>query len=265
MDMSWIETSLTRIERQLRELIEGDPPAEGIPVRLHHQLEKELAAAMRTTVQAIPSKNSDGSQPAIPDEYTIIVSPQSAELLLTHPKELDILAQHVKDASARLGFRAASAPIVRVVADPNTEGLQVIAGYSQAMHINTHTAIVDGGSTNGNGALEEASPTGFLIVNGLATYLLTRKVSNLGRDAGNHIQVDDPRVSRFHAQIRLIHGRFVIFDLDSSGGTFVNGIAITSQILNPGDVILLAGVPLVYGQEQGVQDGYTQEVPADHQ
>jgi pSer/pThr/pTyr-binding forkhead associated (FHA) protein len=44
------------------------------------------------------------------------------------------------------------------------------------------------------------------------------------------------------------------------GGTFVNEVAVSSHVLNPGDVIRLAGVPLVYGQEDASQVGYTQEL-----
>ena len=55
----------------------------------------------------------------------------------------------------------------------------------------------------------------------------------------------------------LIQGRFVIFDLDSMGGTFVNDVAVSSHVLNPGDVIRLAGVPLVYGLEEDLPDWVT--------
>jgi hypothetical protein len=41
----------------------------------------------------------------------------------------------------------------------------------------------------------------------------------------------------------------MIFDLQSSGGTYLNGEPITQAELNPGDVISLAGVPMVYGQD----------------
>jgi pSer/pThr/pTyr-binding forkhead associated (FHA) protein len=62
-----------------------------------------------------------------------------------------------------------------------------------------------------------------------------------------------------HAQLRLVRGQFVIFDLDSTGGTFVNGQRIRQQALRAGDVISLAGVPLVYGQETP-EPGDTQDV-----
>jgi pSer/pThr/pTyr-binding forkhead associated (FHA) protein len=41
----------------------------------------------------------------------------------------------------------------------------------------------------------------------------------------------------------------VVFDLDSSGGTLVNGRRVLQQALQPGDVVSLAGVPLVFGQD----------------
>ena len=62
-----------------------------------------------------------------------------------------------------------------------------------------------------------------------------------------------------HAQLRAVRGRFVIFDLDSSGGTFVNGERVYQAKLAAGDVITLSGVPLVYGQDPSGQ-GETQDL-----
>jgi pSer/pThr/pTyr-binding forkhead associated (FHA) protein len=59
----------------------------------------------------------------------------------------------------------------------------------------------------------------------------------------------DPRVSRAHAQIRAIRGQYVLFDLNSTGGTMVNGRRVHQCALKPGDVISLSGVPLIYGEE----------------
>jgi len=65
----------------------------------------------------------------------------------------------------------------------------------------------------------------------------------------NQLVVDDPRVSRYHAQIRYVRSHFTIFDLNSTGGTFVNGQRTTQSVLYPGDVISLAGMPIVFGQD----------------
>jgi hypothetical protein len=89
----------------------------------------------------------------------------------------------------------------------------------------------------------------FIIVNGLETISLTQSVFNIGRRLGNDLVIEDTRISREHAQIRAVKGQYVIFDLNSTGGTFVNSVRISQQSLFPGDVISLAGVPLVYGQD----------------
>lgn len=89
----------------------------------------------------------------------------------------------------------------------------------------------------------------YLIVNGLQTVQITQSVFNIGRRLENDLVIEDQRISREHAQIRAIKGQYVIFDLNSTGGTFVNSVRISQQPLYPGDVISLAGVPLVYGQD----------------
>jgi pSer/pThr/pTyr-binding forkhead associated (FHA) protein len=90
----------------------------------------------------------------------------------------------------------------------------------------------------------------FLIVNGWDIFPLDQAVINIGRRSTNHLAIDDPRVSRQHAQIRATQGRYKIFDLDSTGGTFINKKQVKQSLLRPGDVISLAGVHLIYGQER---------------
>ena len=88
----------------------------------------------------------------------------------------------------------------------------------------------------------------FLIIEGVKVHPLKESVINIGRRLENHVVIDDPRISRNHAQLRAIKGRFVLFDLNSSGGTYVNGQRIGQGLLYPGDLISLAGVNLVFMQ-----------------
>ncbi len=89
----------------------------------------------------------------------------------------------------------------------------------------------------------------FVIVDGVKVIPLTQPLVRVGRRLENNLVLDDPRVSRTHAELRAINGRYVLFDLNSTGGTFVNGLRITQSVVYPGDVISLAGVNLVYGQK----------------
>jgi sigma-B regulation protein RsbU (phosphoserine phosphatase) len=59
----------------------------------------------------------------------------------------------------------------------------------------------------------------------------------IGRDAYNHIIVKDPRVSRQHARVTPEAGGFVVYDLDSANGTFVNGAPVRRRRLTPGDML----------------------------
>ena len=89
----------------------------------------------------------------------------------------------------------------------------------------------------------------FVIVDSYKVIPLTRAVVNIGRRVDNDLVLDDPRVSRKHVQLRATNGRYVIFDLDSTGGVYVNGQRVEQGVLYPGDTISLGGVSLVYGQK----------------
>lgn len=88
----------------------------------------------------------------------------------------------------------------------------------------------------------------YLIVNS-EVFPLTKPILNIGRKLDNHIVIHDPRVSRNHAQIRLMEGQFVILDLNSTGGTLVNDQTITKSVLYSGDSISLAGVMVKFVQD----------------
>ncbi len=60
----------------------------------------------------------------------------------------------------------------------------------------------------------------------------------IGRDASNGVSINDAEVSRKHAKLSLHGTAYVIQDLGSTNGTFVNGQRVTgSQVLNPGDTV----------------------------
>lgn len=89
----------------------------------------------------------------------------------------------------------------------------------------------------------------YLIIDGVRIQPLKEAVVNIGRRLENHVIIDDPRISRHHVQLRAMRGHYVLFDLNSTGGTFVNGQRTTRTVLYPNDVISLAGVILVFDQD----------------
>ena len=96
---------------------------------------------------------------------------------------------------------------------------------------------------------EPIPPNAFFIVDGIKFYPLVKAVISIGRRLENDLVIDDPRVSRNHARLRAIEGHFVLFDLNSTGGTFVNGNRVSETIIYPNDTISLGGVKIVYKQD----------------
>lgn len=67
----------------------------------------------------------------------------------------------------------------------------------------------------------------------------------LGRDKGDLLLPDD-QISSSHCLIQLVNSEHVVFDMNSSNGTFVNGKKIVRQSLNHSDTILIGRTVLMY-------------------
>ena len=65
----------------------------------------------------------------------------------------------------------------------------------------------------------------------------------------NQLVLEDPHISRRHAQLRVRGNRYVLYDLNSIAGTRVNGKVVQEWVLRPGDVVTLATVQLIYGED----------------
>ena len=62
------------------------------------------------------------------------------------------------------------------------------------------------------------------------------------------IQIDDPLVSRDHLLLRAKQGYYLLFDLSSTGGTFINNQPVKTATLKPGDVVRIGKTLLIYNQ-----------------
>ena len=84
-------------------------------------------------------------------------------------------------------------------------------------------------------------------VPGVRAIPLAQQVCLLGASPLSDIYVDNPYVSRMHAQILSDQGRFRIRDLGSKNGTFVNGTRLKDEPrqLESGDRIELADAQVV--------------------
>jgi len=76
----------------------------------------------------------------------------------------------------------------------------------------------------------------------------------IGRGKEAKITIDDARSSRIHCSILYWNDIFVIRDMNSSNGTFLNGEKIEVAKLNPGDVITVGDTEIHASTEAGNLD-----------
>lgn len=73
---------------------------------------------------------------------------------------------------------------------------------------------------------------------------------SIGRRAENDLVLESPQVSRQHCQLRLRHGQYWLFDLQSKHGCYLNQQRVHQAALQSGDVITLGNVSLLYWQAE---------------
>ena len=73
------------------------------------------------------------------------------------------------------------------------------------------------------------------------------QMANIGRDATQcDVVLDDDSASAEHARIREEGGQYVLYDLASTNGTFVNGQRVQRMPLLDGDEIIIGRTKLVF-------------------
>src|SRR5512132_4437763 len=71
-----------------------------------------------------------------------------------------------------------------------------------------------------------------------AAYTLEGDQLMIGRDSTNEIVINDAEVSRRHARLTFQGGKYVLEDLGSTNGTFVNGQRLAGpRVVKPGEVV----------------------------
>lgn len=85
--------------------------------------------------------------------------------------------------------------------------------------------------------------------------LQTHRPFTVGRDPGNDIILRDPKVSRHHAEIVFERGFFVLHDLASANGTFVNGKRVRVAPLTHGAKLRLGNSYGRFSEELPTEEG----------
>src|SRR5215212_559822 len=235
---------LEQLEAKLQKLVE-DQLAGILPgLKLEDRVIQHLATAVRENIV----QQKDDS-PLAPNVFTLIVATETSPMW-KEPRTIDTLKNIIVTAGKDVGLKFMGQPMVTITTDDTYSPEEVRVVASHKLEPLGETQGLQNTSSSGDVAEITGIPeNAFLIIEGVKVHPLNESVVNIGRRLENQLVIDDPRVSRNHAQLRAIKGRFVLFDLNSTGGTFVNGQRTSQTVLYPGDVISLAGVALIFGQD----------------
>ena len=235
---------LNILETRLQSIIEGSTARFLQLGSDQTNLSLQLVTAMESGIQ-----RDEHSSSIAPNLFTLYVHPFEALSFLENQTLLDQLAELIFLSGTEAGLTFHTHPSIRIKTDPDLKQyeLNIIPEIRTGQLSQTTTMTV-----NIDESVERIFQNAFLLIGGNRVYSLTEPVINIGRRVDNHLVIDDNRVSRLHAQLRFINDKYVIFDLDSTSGTFINDNVIQQHTLETGDVISLAGVPLVFGQEEAI-------------
>jgi FHA domain-containing protein len=108
------------------------------------------------------------------------------------------------------------------------------------------TMVWGGGTAQEVQAAAASTPANVLVFrdrknNKDVTFTLGKAEVSIGRSQDNDIVLTEGKISRRHAKVQFSEGGFLISDLNSSNGTFVNGKKITRPVLLHEDDEILIG------------------------
>lgn len=209
------------------------------PVEIARKLAKEMQ----------DNKTVSISRTYVPNQYLVYLSSQDREQFEGYEdgvlKELsDYLLEHARDEGLALitrptvefrtddrlglGEFGIQAMLVRPPEDERAEPEEADFGHTMVYSMDRPARPLE--------VPPVAEGRAMLVGGGRRTVLAGSRFL-IGRSRDSDLMLDDPNVSRRHAELRKEHGAWVIADLGSTNGVKVNGRRVAEQPLNPGDEI----------------------------
>lgn len=232
------------VENKLVQLLTGRRPSETLIERLMKAMQGNL------------KHRQDGLLLA-PDQFIINVNPDDLLDWQNYQNILDEIAVNLQEKGETEGIHFTHTPSITVLGDPQTQKKEYSISVSFSLK-NAPPQDTTAMPQFNAGNFEDKIPRdAYLIVRGTKNFPLRQIVVNIGRHSENDLILNDPHISRHHAQLRAINQHYILFDVGSTGGVFLNEEKITQATLQTGDVIRLGSAKLIYVQESVSADATT--------
>lgn len=249
---------LKKLEEKIQTLFEGGfgrafkSPVQ--PVEIARKLVKEMEDHKVVSVSRIYA----------PNEYRVFLAPGDMEQFEAYQEQLkrdlgDYLIEHARkegydllsrpiivlesDKELQVGefgiaTRMVSAPVGNVAQERGAVRVRAAAPPTPSNAELSRTMVYRPEDLAEPGPEALPRETATLTINS-HTYRIPGRSVVLGRSRQSDIVLNDPNVSRRHAEIRREGDGYAVYDLSSTNGLEVNGKRVKSMILNDGDAITL--------------------------
>ncbi|MEG6615241.1 DUF3662 and FHA domain-containing protein [Peptococcaceae bacterium 1198_IL3148] len=220
------------------------------PVEIAKQLAREMRNNRRISV----------SNTYVPNEYTVILHPEDWESIGAFNQLLSLeLQDYLLQKAEEKGFTLVGQPLVTVEKNEETAAGNIVvkANFGEAVPVNLESLrkeqpVVDEAEVEHTQMFKpiketaplpkpDVTPARLTVEAGRDAgkfFILNSQQIDIGRRELNDIVLKDPSVSRIHAQIEVKDDTYVLTDLNSTNGTYVNDVRISQKVLKSGDTIV---------------------------
>ncbi len=228
---------------------------------------KNLSIILKAGYAPEEQYRSSGKQGPWTDIYAVAATMYQVITGQMPPESLDRLDTDHLVSPSRLGAditSPAESALLKALAVKSRDRYQTINDFREALWNDTPIQKeIELESDNADESLSEPAIENNSFVDPATADVSMHSIEDLpdikitiGRNPDNDFVITDEIVSRFHANIYRYSGKWYLEDLNSTGGTFLNGLLINGQVeLLPGATIKIGNTILSFDGKQ-ILDGH---------
>ena len=114
-----------------------------------------------------------------------------------------------------------------------------------------HAAVADSHVSSAGGRLEVVVGTGMAG----SSFPVTARGLSIGRSEDRDVVIPDPAASRHHCQLSAQGGEYMLRDMGSANGVFVNGVRVRECALADNDIIRIGNTEMRFVRTDGMARG----------
>ena len=214
-------------------------------------LPQDVATQLVQAIEAGEQESGNGRREAS-TRYQITLHPQTlAHLESKHPEFQSELANELKKLFRHLQLRPSPPPQISLQADSAVPpgAVRITPGAGRTAEEKRTRELAP---SRLDQLPEDGLPptNAYLLLPDDRQFQLTQPQIRIGRALDNDLILEKSCISRHHARLQELPGGHLIEDLNSRGGTTINGYPILKSYLSAGDYISFAGIKIQYIQPE---------------